>query len=89
MNNRDWNIKYSDAVQQQDGSWLLDDGTIYWYNDKGQPHRENGPAIVYVNDSTSIIIGWYLLGRPHTFNQWCTEVNITDEQKLLLMLQYE
>jgi hypothetical protein len=89
MNNRDWNIKYSDAVQQQDGSWLLDDGSTYWYNDKGQPHREDGPAIVYRNDSISVIIGWYLHGRPHTFIQWCTDVNITDEQKLLLMLQYE
>jgi hypothetical protein len=89
MNNRDWNIKYLAAVQQQDGSWLIGCHTTYWYNDKGDFHRTDGPAIVYRNDSISTIIGWYCHGVPLLFNDWCTELNIPDEQKLILRLQYE
>jgi hypothetical protein len=87
MNFRDWSIKYSDAVQQPDGSWLLNDGTTYWYDDEGIVHRTVGPAIIGRN--TKATVSWCLHGKPYTFKEWCNKVSIPDEQKLLLRLQYD
>ena len=39
-----------------------DHGTIRWYNEKGQPHREDGPACEYSDGSKS----WYLNGMAMT-----------------------
>jgi hypothetical protein len=86
INNRDWSIKYSDAKQQPDGSWSMSDGTTRWYNDMGALHRDNGPAII---DRNTARIYWWHNGSTYSFNHWCTKVNISDEQKLLLRLQYE
>jgi hypothetical protein len=36
-------------------------GTIRWYNENGQPHREEGPAIEWANGTKS----WWLRGQPH------------------------
>jgi hypothetical protein len=85
INNRDWSIKYSDAKQQPNGSYIFNDGTIYWFNDKGQAHKEDGPASIYLDGS----VYWYLNDKNYVFNQWCTQLNIPDEQKLLLRLQYD
>jgi hypothetical protein len=85
ISNRDWSIEFSGAKQQPDGSNIFPDGTIRWYNDKGQYHKEDGPASIYLDGR----VYWYLNNKHYTFNRWCTEVNIPDEQKLLLKLQYE
>ena len=37
------------------------DGDKFWYNDKGQYHREKGPAIIYQNGDKK----WYLNGKRH------------------------
>jgi hypothetical protein len=83
--NRDWSIEFSGAKQQPDGSYIFPDGTIRWYNDEGRSHREDGPASIYLDGR----VYWYLNDKNYPFNRWCTEVNIPDEQKLLLRLQYE
>ena len=36
-------------------------GTIYYYNDKGQSHREDGPAIEWTSGYKS----WYKNGKYH------------------------
>jgi hypothetical protein len=74
-----------DAIEQSDGSWLHSDGEVYWYNEEGVVHREDGPAITYPTGE----INWFLNGiEIDTFNEWCIVANKTDEEKMLLRLQY-
>ena len=84
ISNRDWSIEFSGAKQQPDGSYIFPDGTIRWYNDAGRSHREDGPASIYLDGK----VYWYLNDKHYVFNKWCNQLNITDEQKLLLKLQY-
>jgi hypothetical protein len=81
---RDWNIKFLDAKQQPDNSWKNCDGTTRWYNDIGQTHKEDGPAIIH----PSGYAGWYFNNKRCSFDEWCNEVNISDENKMILKLQY-
>ena len=43
---RDFDINLYGAVEQPDGSWLHNDGDIFWYNEDGQRHRKDGPAVI-------------------------------------------
>jgi hypothetical protein len=78
-----FDIKYRGVVAQSDGSYLYDNNII-WYNDKGQYHKEDGPAIIRQFGGSS----WYLNDAYYTFDEWCIEMNKTDEEKMLLRLQY-
>ena len=37
------------------------DGTTRWYNERGEYHRENGPAVEWSNGYKS----WYINGKRH------------------------
>jgi hypothetical protein len=82
---RAYDIETFGAVEQPDGSWLHSDGDITWYNAAGEFHREDGPAIVFCNGG----VHWMLNGHDDSFNDWCNKVNISDETKMMLRLQYE
>jgi len=44
------------------GKYTVDkDGTVHWYNEKHELHREDGPAIEYVNGDKF----WYMNGKLH------------------------
>ena len=82
---RDNHIMSNYAVQQADDSWLYDDGDTVWYNRAGTAyHREDGPAVI----RKCGIVCWYYLGVEYNFNLWCMLTNKTDEEKMLLRLQY-
>ena len=90
LNARDNVYRYSrsiHAVEQSDGSYISSTtGYIYWYNEEGDIHREDGPAI-YGGGSGDIY--WYINGtKIYTFNEWIKLTPISDEQKMLLRLQY-
>ena len=57
----------------------------WYYDTKGFPHRTDGPALTYLNGW----IFWYLHGNLYDFNEWLKLTPISDEQKMLLRLQYE
>jgi hypothetical protein len=82
--NRNYAICHHGAVEQTDGSWLLNDGDIFWYNEAGERHRDDGPAVVFPDGD----VAWCLNGRQYRFNEWLIEMNKTDEEKMLLRLQY-
>tara|TARA_R110002124_G_scaffold19674_1_gene78501 strand:+ start:147 stop:422 length:276 start_codon:yes stop_codon:yes gene_type:complete len=74
------------AVEQSDGSYADEFACTIWFNDAGGLHREEGPACIY-NDGS---VNWCLNGLTYpSFDEWCIESNKTDEQKMLLRLQYE
>jgi hypothetical protein len=81
---RENDIKYAGAIQQPDGSYLHYNGEIHWYNEQGSKHRDTGPAIL----RSSGKVFWILHGKQYLFDDWIKRTPITDEQKLLLRLQY-
>jgi hypothetical protein len=85
MISRDKDITLFAAKLQPDGSYINRYGHISWYNEEGQLHNEDGPAVIIYRGKSY----WYLHGISYSFDEWCIKVNKTDEQKLLLRLQYE
>ena len=83
-NAKAWAIKYYNALEQSDGSYINSDGLITWYNEAGHHHREDGPAQLWRDGG----IDWYLNGDYYLFNEWCIVSNKTDEEKMMLRLRY-
>jgi hypothetical protein len=91
-------INLWEAVEQPDGSWLHEDGDITWFNEAGGYHREDGPAVIYAATSIALAksvgrVGdgspeWFLNDRLYSFDGWCIKLKKTDEQKMMLRLQY-
>jgi len=77
-------LKLSDKKRKEKPYCIeYNDGTKDWIvNDK--LHREEGPAVVYYNKK----ISWYLNGTFYFFEEWCNELNKTDEEKVFLRLKY-
>jgi hypothetical protein len=84
MSNRDQDIKLFGARLLPDYSYIDEDNIITWYNSRGQYHRVDGPAVIYPDGRSS----WFYHGNPCSFNEYCVKSNITDEEKMLLRLQY-
>ena len=82
---RDCDIVDFDAVLQSDGSYIDRDGDMSWYNEIGEWHREDGPAVIYGGSGSA---EWYFNDASYTFDGWCIVLNKTDEEKMLLRLQY-
>tara|TARA_R110000851_G_scaffold106756_1_gene226265 strand:- start:744 stop:1067 length:324 start_codon:yes stop_codon:yes gene_type:complete len=78
--------KHYGVVRQPNGSYLTSNLIVIWYNDKGEEHREDGPAVAYTDGA---IISWKLYDKVYDFSDWIKLTPIPDEQKLLLRLQYE
>ena len=80
-----------DAVEQSDGSWLHDDGEVYWYNRIGEIHREDGPAVIVIsgyNQRHIDSVEWYLNDEEYTLDEWIKLTPISDEDKMMLRLRY-
>jgi hypothetical protein len=84
MDHRHVHIKKFKAVEQADGSYLHADGEIFWYNEAGDMHREDGPAVTSFSGQPP----WYLHGISYSFDEWLEALCVTDEKKMLLRLQY-
>tara|TARA_B110000503_G_scaffold135395_1_gene215938 strand:+ start:1937 stop:2203 length:267 start_codon:yes stop_codon:yes gene_type:complete len=83
---RDRDIVDFAAVQQPDGSYFDRSGTISWYNEVGQLHKVDGPAIIYPDGCG---VDWCLNDKHYLFNEWLIKLNKTDEEKMMLKLQYD
>jgi hypothetical protein len=83
-NVRDFSIEQFDAIEQSDGSYLNKNGTIHWFNEAGQNHRDDGPSIIKSDGK----IYWYIKGYVYSFTRWLPESNASDETKMMLRLQY-
>jgi len=82
---RDGHVQLFDAVEQSDGSYLLNDAWLYWYNEEGEVHREDGPSVIAPRRGD---VYWYINDLQYTFDEWCIQLNKSDEDKMLLRLQY-
>jgi hypothetical protein len=84
---RDRDMRLFRAEEQSDGSYKTFSGNIRWYNAEGQLHREDGPAVLYSAYNRDKI-NWWVKDVKYSFDEWCIEMNKTDEEKMLLRLQY-
>jgi hypothetical protein len=82
---RQFQIVMYEAMEQPDGSYLNNQGTIAWYNKEGKVHKEDGPAII--TNGGDIL--WYHHGTRYSFANWLTVTPASEEHKMLLRLQYE
>ena len=82
---RDEFIERYGAVEQSDGSYVDKFAATSWFNEDGAYHREDGPAIIHVDTG----VNWCLNGLTYpSFDEWCIALNKTDEDKMMLRLQY-
>jgi hypothetical protein len=84
MSDREFIIKHYGAVLQSDGSYLDCDGHISWFNDDGDAHREDGPSYILPNGD----VEWSFNDINYGFEEWLKVIPISDEEKMLLRLQY-
>jgi len=70
--------------QSNDGSWLHTNGDICYYNDAGDYHREDGPAVININNN----VRWFYCDTEYRFSNWCYKVGCSDEAKMMLRLRY-
>jgi hypothetical protein len=85
MSIRDFSIRYHKSILQPDGSYIDRNGRIDWFNEEGESHREDGPAVIHKPSE----FGWRLNDVIYSFNDWLKLTPIPDEHKLILRLQYE
>jgi hypothetical protein len=85
-NNRDVHMATFGATLQPNGSYIDRDGDTSWYNEEGDFHRLDGPAVIHASGS----VRWWINGKHFkSVKIWLKYTNHTDEQKLLLRLQYD
>lgn len=56
---------------------------IYKWKDAAL-HCDDGPAVIHVDGQ----VRFWLDGYPIRFDEWCMKLNKSDEEKLLLKLEY-
>jgi hypothetical protein len=54
-----------------------------WYQ-HGNCHRDDGPAMEWVSGRKF----WYLNNKHLTFDEWLPKVKMSDEDKVMMKLQY-
>jgi hypothetical protein len=47
-------------------------------------HRDDGPAIIHPDGR----VCWIYEGNMLSFDKWCTRVDVSDEEKMWLILKY-
>ena len=83
--NRSVAINCWGAVEQPDGSYLNNRGWRLWFNEVGQLHKVDGPAIIYTDGCG---VDWLLNNINYGFDEWIKLTPISDEDKMLLRLRY-
>jgi hypothetical protein len=81
---KDHDILKWGAVEQPDGSYIDNISLIMWYNEAGERHREDGPAMI----GTDGVMQWILNDIMYTFDEWLIKLNKNEGDKMLLRLQY-
>ena len=74
----------NDMTRLSDGSWVDNSGRVTWYNADGQLSREDGPAVININNN----VRWFYCDTEYRFSNWCYKVGCSDEAKMMLRLRY-
>lgn len=68
----------------QGGVKTYDDGTVEYLNERGELHREDGPAAEWLDGERR----WFLNGERQSFSEWCDRLGKSDKEKDLFLLEY-
>jgi hypothetical protein len=75
----------------QHGKVHRDDGPAYentdghkWWFQHGNCHRDDGPAIRWADGTNE----WWLNHTELTFDKWLNKVDMSDEDKVMMKLEY-
>jgi hypothetical protein len=69
LSTKEFDIKHNGVVAHYDGTYINDIGSLFWYNEAGERHREDGPAIIFAGGTSC----WYLNDTEYTYNEWQTK----------------
>jgi hypothetical protein len=58
-------------------------GDKEWWQ-HGKRHRDDGPAIMYASGHKE----WFQHGKYLSFDEWLNDVKMSDEDKVMMKLQY-
>jgi len=73
-----------DQYHRLDGPAVIwADGTQYWLKND-ELHRTDGPAVIHPDGSKE----WWLDDETYSFNRFCRELKLTDEEIVFLKLKY-
>lgn len=61
-----------------------ENGDVCYRNEQGQLHREDGPAVERADGTRE----WYLNDQHYAFSKWLEHANLSNTQKVCLVLQY-
>ena len=73
----------NDQLHREDGPAVEWANGARWWFIHGREHREDGPAVEWA-DGTRM---WYINGKNYSFVNWLKQLDITEEQRTLLMLK--
>jgi hypothetical protein len=79
---KEWTM--NDKIHRTDGPAVVYTcGDKEWWVDD-EVHRTDGPAIEYANGDEA----WWLNNERFTFDEWLDEVDMSNEDKVMMKLQY-
>jgi hypothetical protein len=74
----------TDVLHRDDGPAIIYiNGHKEWWQ-HGKRHRDDGPAVVYASGHQR----WYLYDQRLSFDGWLNKVDMSDEDKVMMKLQY-
>lgn len=83
IKHKNWRNKQGQRHRTDGPAYIDPNGSVSWWID-GKLHRTDGPAIIYVDGSES----WWVDGNLYPFIEWCAFSTCTDEEFVLMKLQY-
>jgi|TARA_R110000851_G_scaffold115046_1_gene240842 hypothetical protein len=81
--NKHWYDGNHELHRDNDPAVILADSYQAWYQ-HGLRHRANGPAVEFASGTKL----WYLHDIRLSFDKWLNKVDISDEDKVMMKLQY-
>lgn len=64
--------------------WITDEDGNKSHYKNNVLHRDDGPAVIYSDGDME----WCINGTEYTFEEYCEELNLSQEQVLKLALKY-
>lgn len=83
--NNFWQWKSGNKFHRLDGPAVIyDTGWQGWFR-HGKLHRVDGPAVIDDNGNAT----WWLNNSRYTFENYCKNVKLSDEDLVILKLKYD
>jgi hypothetical protein len=75
---------FDGELHRDDGPAVIRANGDKWWCQHGKLHRDDGPAWEYADGAN----GWWLNDNLLSFDEWLDKADISDEDKVMMKLQY-